>query len=94
MHFGVNTYTSREHGTGTEDPKCLDAYGGGTANGTRVQLYTCHGGANQQWRASGGTLVNPASGRCLDVPGFNSANGTQVVLWDCNGGANQRWTSF
>ncbi|WP_173074766.1 RICIN domain-containing protein [Phytohabitans rumicis] len=29
--------------------KCLDANGRGTDNGTRIQLWACHGGANQQW---------------------------------------------
>ncbi|MET8160978.1 RICIN domain-containing protein [Sphaerisporangium sp. NPDC005289] len=28
---------------------CLDATGQGTANGTTIQLYTCHGGTNQKW---------------------------------------------
>lgn len=27
--------------------KCLDVAGASTANGTKVQLYTCHGGDNQ-----------------------------------------------
>ncbi|MFB8038923.1 ricin-type beta-trefoil lectin domain protein [Streptomyces sp. NPDC056004] len=29
--------------------KCLDAYGGGSANGTPLGTYTCTGGANQRW---------------------------------------------
>jgi len=29
--------------------KCLDVYGALNADGTTVQLYTCHGGANQRW---------------------------------------------
>jgi hypothetical protein len=28
---------------------CLDASGNGTANGTLIQLWSCHGGTNQQW---------------------------------------------
>jgi endo-1,4-beta-xylanase len=28
---------------------CLDATGGGTANGTTIQLYSCTSAANQQW---------------------------------------------
>jgi ricin-type beta-trefoil lectin protein len=27
----------------------VDANGAGTANGTKLQLWTCHGGTNQQW---------------------------------------------
>ena len=50
-----------------------------------------YGGANQQWQARNGTVVNPASGKCLDDPGFNTTNGTQLILWSCNGGNNQQW---
>ena len=35
--------------TGVQSGLCLDAVGTGTANGTRIQLYSCHGGSNQQW---------------------------------------------
>jgi endo-1,4-beta-xylanase len=28
---------------------CLDAVGAGTGNGTKIQLYSCWGGTNQQW---------------------------------------------
>jgi hypothetical protein len=28
---------------------CLDASGNGTANGTLIHLWACHGGTNQQW---------------------------------------------
>ncbi|WP_242331670.1 RICIN domain-containing protein [Streptomyces formicae] len=48
---------------------CLDIEGGGTAAGTPVEVYDCHGGANQQWRYQSGTLRNPASGRCLEPVG-------------------------
>ena len=71
--------------------KCLDITGASTANGALIELWQCNGGANQQWQASNGELVNPASGKCLDDPGSNTANGTQLDLWTCNGGANQQW---
>ncbi|MFC5821027.1 family 20 glycosylhydrolase [Nonomuraea harbinensis] len=29
--------------------KCLDAYGGATANDTALIMWSCHGGANQRW---------------------------------------------
>ncbi|MEU6432025.1 RICIN domain-containing protein [Microbispora sp. NPDC046973] len=32
---------------------CLDATGAGTANGTKIQLYSCHGGTNQKWTWAG-----------------------------------------
>ncbi len=29
--------------------KCLDVSGYGTANGSKVHIWSCHGGTNQQW---------------------------------------------
>ena len=72
--------------------KCMDITGANYGNGTGIELWTCNGGANQQWQATNGTLVNPASGKCLDDPSSNTANGTQLDLWTCNGGTNQQWT--
>jgi hypothetical protein len=73
--------------------KCLDVNGGATADGTKVQLWSCNGGNAQRWAAqSDGSLRNTPSGKCLDVSGNNSADGTVVHLWTCNGGANQKWT--
>jgi hypothetical protein len=48
-------------GTGTAQPpvgavasgmagKCLDDFGGTTTNGTQLDIWTCDGGANQQWK--------------------------------------------
>jgi hypothetical protein len=28
----------------------MDAYGQGTANGTKIIIWTCHGGTNQKWQ--------------------------------------------
>jgi len=56
-------------------------------------LWSCNGGANQNWQANAdGSLRNPQSAKCLDVNGANSADGTLVHLWTCNGQANQKWT--
>lgn len=54
---------------------------------------SCHAGANQQWRASGGTLVNPATGKCLDTRNGATADGTMLVINTCSGAATQRWTT-
>ena len=35
--------------TGVQSALCVDVNGAGTANGTKVQLWTCTGGTNQQW---------------------------------------------
>jgi len=68
---------------------CLDVAGGGTANGTKVQLHDCTGNAAQQWVVSGAGLRNPQSNRCLDAPSGATANGTRLQIWDCNGTAAQ-----
>ncbi|GAA2666485.1 ricin-type beta-trefoil lectin domain protein [Actinoplanes palleronii] len=70
--------------------KCLDVAAGGTANGTKIQLYDCNGTAAQQWNvADDGTIR--ALGKCLDVSGGVNANGTKVQLWDCLGNGHQQW---
>jgi glucosylceramidase len=72
--------------------KCVDVAGASSANGTKIQLYTCNGTTAQQWTVgTDGTLR--ALGKCLDVAGANSANGTKVQLYDCNGSAAQQWTA-
>lgn len=75
--------------------RCLDADRATLgANGTKVMLWDCWGGSNQNWSiASDGTIHNQASGRCLDADaGTINHNGTLVQLRDCNGRPNQRWT--
>ncbi|MFI9561002.1 ricin-type beta-trefoil lectin domain protein [Nonomuraea endophytica] len=71
--------------------KCVDVAGGGTANGTPVQLNTCNGTPAQSWtRAADGTLR--ALGKCLDISGPSTADGTVTHRWDCHAGASQKWT--
>ena len=76
---------------GDDTAKCVDDNAGSATQGTHVQMWACNGGANQQWQAVNGTLVNPVSGKCLDDPGFTTSNGTQLEIWTCNGGSNQQW---
>jgi glucose/arabinose dehydrogenase len=73
--------------------KCLDVAGGGTADGTKIQLYTCNGSAAQVWTVNGQVWRNPQSGKCLDVAGGATANGTKAQLWTCNGTGAQNWTA-
>ncbi|MFD8600452.1 ricin-type beta-trefoil lectin domain protein [Kitasatospora sp. NPDC059646] len=71
---------------------CLDVVGQATTPGSPVDLWTCNGGANQQWTPQAdGTLVGVQSGLCLDDPAASTTDGTRLVVWTCNGGANQRW---
>ena len=70
--------------------RCVDVAGGGTANGTQLQLYDCNGSGAQNWvQQSNGSMMNPASGRCMDSPSGATANGTRLQIWDCNGSAAQ-----
>ncbi|WP_426503592.1 lectin [Dactylosporangium sp. McL0621] len=92
--FTVPGSTSPGGGTGPVKGlggKCLDVAASGTANGTKIQLYTCNGTGAQSWTAgSDGTLR--ALGKCLDVAGGTNADGTKVQLWDCNGNGHQQWS--
>ncbi|WP_328475263.1 PQQ-dependent sugar dehydrogenase [Actinoplanes sp. NBC_00393] len=69
--------------------KCLDVAGAATADGTKIQLYTCNGTAAQHWSRQGQTFR--ALGKCLDVAGGATANGTKAQLWTCNGTGAQNW---
>jgi glucosylceramidase len=72
--------------------KCVDVAGGGSANGTAVQLWDCNASTAQQWTVStDGTLR--ALGKCMDVTSAGTADGTKIQLWDCNGSGAQRWSA-
>lgn len=72
--------------------KCVEVAGGATANGTRIQLGTCTGAANQRWtRSSGATITARSLGKCLDVRSSGKENGTPTQLYDCNGTGAQVW---
>ncbi|MDP9861488.1 MULTISPECIES: carbohydrate-binding protein [Streptosporangium] len=95
--YDLDAFTLSTGATGGTGPvrglagKCLDISGAATADGTKVQLYTCNGTGAQQWTVNGQILK--ALGKCLDVSGGGSANGTKVQLWTCNGTAAQNWTA-
>ena len=49
----------------------------GTTPGTKVDIWDCNGGANQQWTVNAdGTITGVQSGLCLDATGAGTANGT------------------
>ena len=74
----------------THGAKCLDDPGFRTADGTRVDLWTCNGGGNQRWTVEADGTVQ-VLGKCLDVAGGGTANGTPVDLLTCNGSGSQKW---
>jgi hypothetical protein len=72
--------------------KCLDDTGNSSANGNKVQMWTCNGGPAQKWTyAEDGTLR--IHGKCLDVIGRGTSSGTGVQIWSCTGAANQQWVA-
>ena len=72
--------------------KCLDVAGAGTADGTKIQLYTCNGTGAQTWTVTPNSTIK-ALGKCLDVAGGGTANGTKAQLWTCNGTGAQNWSA-
>jgi hypothetical protein len=72
--------------------KCLDDTGNSSANGNKVQIWSCNGDAAQKWTyAEDGTLR--VHGKCLDVIGRGTSSGTGVQIWSCTGAANQQWVA-
>jgi hypothetical protein len=69
--------------------KCLDDFGGGTANGNKVDIWTCNGTGSQTWTFSGGHLM--VLGKCLNDAAHTGA-GTKLVIWGCNTQLSQLWT--
>ncbi|MGC4806644.1 ricin-type beta-trefoil lectin domain protein [Micromonospora sp. DT233] len=74
---------------GTPSGRCVDIPGSSTTNGTQLQLWDCHGGANQQWTYTSTRTLTGSGNKCLDAAG--SGAGAQVTSYDCHGGTNQQW---
>ncbi|MFF4018365.1 RICIN domain-containing protein [Streptomyces sp. NPDC001843] len=75
--------------------KCLEVQGGGTADGTPVQVYTCNGSTAQQWTVEGDDLGlhlrNVKSRKCLDVSGGRNADGTKIQIVTCVSSPTRTW---
>ena len=85
-------WTTKATGSGMikgEHGKCLDDFGSGTANGTKVDIWTCNGTPAQTWTFSGGALS--VLGKCLDDES-QGGSGAKLVVWNCNGHNAQTWT--
>ena len=71
---------------------CLDDAGNSSANGNKIQIWTCNGDAAQNWTyAQDGTLR--INGKCLDATGYGTKAGTKLQLWSCLNHTNQMWTA-
>ncbi|WP_405010005.1 glycoside hydrolase family 27 protein [Kitasatospora sp. NBC_01539] len=85
--------------TGTTHPlisassqRCLDAEGDSTEPGTKIEIWDCHGSANQAVTLTAvGELRLYNGSQCIDAYDKGTDPGTVVQLWTCNGGANQQW---
>ncbi|MFI7210528.1 endo-1,4-beta-xylanase [Micromonospora maritima] len=75
---------------GNQSGRCVDVPNSSQTNGTRVQLYDCHGQTNQQWTYTANKQLTVYGGsRCLDAAG--SGNGAAIQIYSCNGQTNQQW---
>ncbi|MFF5120157.1 ricin-type beta-trefoil lectin domain protein, partial [Dactylosporangium aurantiacum] len=74
---------------GAQSGRCVDVPNSSRTNGTRVQLYDCHGQINQQWTLTSSRQLTVYGSMCLDAAG--SGNGSAVQIYSCNGQANQQW---
>ncbi len=82
--------TGTVNSTASVTATCLDDTGNSSANGNKVQIWACNGGAAQNWTyAEDGTLR--IHGKCLDDTGYGTKAGPPQ-LWSCLGHANQTWT--
>ena len=77
--------------------KCLDVNGAGTANGTKIQEWTCNGSGAQTFHkvavANGNyQIVNDNSNKCVDISASGTADFTKAQLWDCNGTGAQSFS--
>jgi len=76
---------------GVASGRCIDVPNSSQTNGTRVQLYDCHGQTNQQWTYTSSKQLRVYGNKCLDANGGATANGTGIIIYDCNGATNQQW---
>jgi hypothetical protein len=69
---------------------CMDDSGNQTANGTKIDVWSCNGGSGQQWttRPDGTVQIH---GKCLDAEHGGTVSGTPVDLSTCKGTGAQQW---
>ena len=76
---------------GQASGRCVDVPINSQTNRTRVELFDCHGGANQAWAATTSQELRVYGTKCLEVDSASTADGAGVTIFDCNGGAHQQW---
>ncbi len=68
--------------------RCIEVVGGGSANGTPVQVATCVDGSPQRWTVTNSGLIQGIAGKCLQI----GSDGVSAQIWDCLSSAAQKWT--
>ncbi|MCH5676611.1 ricin-type beta-trefoil lectin domain protein [Streptomyces gilvus] len=78
----------------TASSSCLDVPTATHTAGTKIEIWTCGGGANQQWTAAadGSLQVYGTGTMCLDVLNSATSSGSSVVINSCSGATSQQWT--
>ncbi|KAF7354293.1 hypothetical protein MVEN_01117600 [Mycena venus] len=85
----------------TFNNKCLDVPNGSTANGVKLQIWTCTAGnTNQLFQvhasSNGASQIEwSGKGKCMDLTDGKSVSGNPIQLWDCavpDNNLNQDWT--
>ena len=69
------------------DDKCIDDTGNSSANGNKIQIWTCNAGAAQSWTYAEDSTLR-IHGKCL------AATGSKILLSTCTGAASQRWAVY
>ncbi|MFI8083478.1 ricin-type beta-trefoil lectin domain protein [Kitasatospora sp. NPDC086009] len=69
---------------------CADDAGFGTADGTPIQLWDCHGDTSQQFSLGNDGTVRVLGG-CLTPVGAGRDNGVKMEYRTCNGTESQKW---
>jgi glucosylceramidase len=70
---------------------CLDNKNNSSTNNNLVQLWTCTGGASQQWTVQGDGTIR-INGKCLDTVNHSTSMGTQLAIFTCGSYSTQKWT--
>jgi hypothetical protein len=70
--------------------KCIDVPASNFADGQRLSVWDCHGGANQRWEFTGGT-VRTQNNKCMDVAWGSRDNGAAIQIVTCSGNPAQQF---
>lgn len=71
---------------------CADVTDGVNKDGTRLQLWDCSpGNNNQKWTESDKALAWTGKKKCIDVVNGAASEGSVMQIWSCSGSTNQQW---